>query len=108
MKIYLTAAGLLLSLCLYAQTGAVNAKFKVQGQCEMCKSNIENSLKVTGVEAAIWNPDNKTLRIKYHPDIITLDSIHHRIALAGYDTDKEKAPDSLYQKLVKCCQYRKP
>lgn len=80
--------------------------FKVSGNCGMCKANIEGSLKVTGVEAALWNPDTKNLQVKYDPAVISLDQIHHLVAAAGYDTDTEKADAKAYDNLEKCCQYR--
>jgi copper chaperone CopZ len=80
--------------------------FKVSGNCEMCKKTIESSLKVDGVEAALWNPDSKKLQVKYDPAVITIDKIHHLVADAGYDTDLVKADEKAYNGLAKCCQYR--
>ena len=80
--------------------------FKVSDTFGMCKNNIEASLKVTGVEAALWNPDTKKLQVKYDPAVISLDQIHHLVASAGYDTDLVKADDKSYYGLDKCCQYR--
>lgn len=80
--------------------------FKVSGNCNMCKQNIEASVKVAGVEAALWNPDSKLLRVKYDPTQISIEKIHEYVAAAGYDTDKLKANDSAYFNLAKCCQYR--
>ena len=80
--------------------------FKVSGNCGMCKANIEGSLKVAGVEAALWNPDTKNIQVKYDPEVITLAQIHHLVSAAGYDTDTEKADTTAYYKLEKCCQYR--
>jgi copper chaperone CopZ len=80
--------------------------FKVSGNCEMCKNRIESSLKVDGIEAAQWNPDTKVMKVKYDADKITIEKIHQLISAAGYDTDKEKANESAYTSLPKCCQYR--
>ncbi len=80
--------------------------FKVSGNCGMCKTNIEGSLKVPGVEAALWNPDTKNLQVKYDPAVISIGQIHHLVAAAGYDTDIEKADTTAYNNLEKCCQYR--
>ncbi|MBS1596412.1 MAG: heavy-metal-associated domain-containing protein [Bacteroidetes bacterium] len=80
--------------------------FKVSGNCGMCKANIEGSLKVNGVEAAMWNPDTKNLQVKYDPAVISLEQIHHLVSAAGYDTDTEKADSAAYTQLEKCCQYR--
>ena len=80
--------------------------FKVNGECEMCKKRIEKAVKVDGVEAAVWNPDTKIMKVKYDADKITLDKIEHLVATAGYDTEKEKGSDAAYNNLPKCCQYR--
>ncbi|MCW3126426.1 MAG: ATPase [Bacteroidetes bacterium] len=80
--------------------------FKVSGNCGMCKTAIEGSLKVDGIEAAIWNPDTKKLQVKYDPAVITINKIHHLVAGAGYDTDLVKADEKAYDGLAKCCQYR--
>ena len=80
--------------------------FKVQGNCGMCKQNIEASLKVTGIDAALWNPDSKLLKVKYDPKVVSIDKIHQLVADAGYDTDVLKASEVAYNKLAKCCQYR--
>src|SRR3972149_456252 len=50
--------------------------FKVFGNCDMCKSRIEKSLK-----------------------------INECISAVGHDTEKQKAPDKVYNKLHKCCKY---
>lgn len=92
---------------LLAGNGQVKkASFKVSGECDMCKKRIESSIKVEGVEAAVWNPDTKMLKVKYDADKITIEKIHQLIAAAGYDTDTDKANDSAYNELPKCCQYR--
>ncbi|MFN8308880.1 MAG: heavy-metal-associated domain-containing protein [Chitinophagales bacterium] len=89
-----------------AQSTMQKAGFKVQGNCEMCKSKIEAALKVNGIEAAQWNPDSKILKVKFDSAVISLDSIHHLVANAGYDTDTYKADEAAYKNLANCCQYR--
>jgi hypothetical protein len=37
---------------------------------------------------------------------IEADSLHKRVAAVGHDTEKFKAPDSVYASLPKCCLYR--
>lgn len=91
---------------IYASGKFKKESFKVSGNCEMCKKTIESSLKVDGVEAALWNPDTKRLQVKYDPAVITIDKIHHLVAAAGYDTDLVKADEKAYNSLAKCCQYR--
>jgi copper chaperone CopZ len=84
-------------------------KFKVYGNCGMCKSTIETSLKsVKGVAAAIWDVDAKVITVTYNPKKIELLDIHKKIAAVGYDTDKAKAADAVYSNLHGCCQYERP
>lgn len=102
---------LLLAMCMSAGSAIAGGKlkrdvFKVSGNCGMCKANIEGSLKVPGIEAALWNPDTKNLQVKYDPAMISLAQIHHLVAAAGYDTEAEKADPKAYDHLEKCCQYR--
>jgi copper chaperone CopZ len=84
-------------------------KFKVYGNCGMCKSTIETSLKsVKGVAAAIWDVDAKVITVTYNHKKIELLDIHKKIAAVGYDTDKAKAADAVYSNLHGCCQYERP
>lgn len=83
--------------------------FKVYGNCGMCKSTIEKSLKgVKGVAAATWDVDAKMITVTYNPKKIELLDIHQKIAGVGYDTDKVKANDEVYSNLHGCCQYDRP
>jgi hypothetical protein len=43
--------------------------------------------------------------LTYDPSKTNQDEILKRIALAGYDSDQFLAPDDVYAKLPKCCQY---
>lgn len=81
--------------------------FKVYGNCEMCKSNIEGALlKKDGIVKKSWNTETKMLTIKYDPSKITLTQIKQKIAAVGYDTDEVKGNDEAYNKLHACCKYR--
>ena len=81
---------------------------KVFGKCNMCKETIESALKKKdGIKSKDWNMNTKLLLVTYNPDVITLDAIYHKIANAGYDTDKVKAPDNAYNKLDNCCKYQR-
>ncbi|MFK7949052.1 MAG: heavy-metal-associated domain-containing protein [Saprospiraceae bacterium] len=80
--------------------------FEVKGNCGMCKTTIEKSLKnVEGVKFAVWNVDTKKITVKYNPSIINIMDIHKKIATVGYDTSKVKAKDEIYKNLHGCCQY---
>ena len=83
--------------------------FKVYGNCEMCKSNIEGSLKKKdGIYSKHWDTNTKMITLTYDSTKITLSQIHQKIANAGYDTELAKAPDDAYGKLHSCCQYERP
>lgn len=82
------------------------AKFKVFGNCPQCKERVELSLDVKGVKSAEWNVDTKMMEVVYLADKITIEKIHELIASVGHDTEKTKAPDSVYLKLPDCCMYR--
>lgn len=84
-------------------------KFKVYGNCGMCKSKIEKSLKgVKGIAAATWDMESKMMTVTYNPKKIELMDIHKKIAAVGYDTEKVKAEDEVYENLHGCCQYDRP
>ncbi len=81
--------------------------FTVQGNCEMCKKRIENSLDVKGVFEAYYDLENKTVYVKYNSNLYT-DPIrlHNMIANVGHDTELVKADDVVYANLPDCCKYR--
>ena len=84
-------------------------KFKVYGNCGMCKTTIEKSLKgVKGIASANWSVDKKIITVTYNPKKIVLLAIHKKIASVGYDTDLAKAKDEVYNNLHGCCQYERP
>ena len=81
--------------------------FKVWGNCGMCEKTIEKSLKIKGISSAEWNKDSKMISIVFNPKIITLPTIHKKIAGVGYDTELETANDEVYNNLHACCQYER-
>lgn len=86
----------------YTQTS-----FIVQGNCDMCKNRIENTvLSLAGVKKATWDVNTKMLEISYDPSKMTEDKIHLELSRIGYDTSKKRADDAVYQKLHSCCKYR--
>ncbi len=89
-----------------AQDKVAETEFKVFGNCNMCKNRIEKTLKIKEVKLAKWDKKSKVLKVAYLKDEITLDSLKHRLAEVGHDTDKFKAADSVYSKLPNCCFYR--
>ncbi|MBN8833681.1 MAG: hypothetical protein ABS68_09165 [Niastella sp. SCN 39-18] len=80
---------------------------KVYGECGMCKSRIQNVLKLDGITAAVWDMETKLLTVTYNPKTISNDDIHKKVAAVGHDTDKYQADDKVYDKLPGCCQYER-
>jgi Cu(I)/Ag(I) efflux system membrane fusion protein len=82
-------------------------KFKVSGNCEMCKERIETAAKsVAGVASAEWNSETKLLQLNFDKGKTNIDNIQEAIAKSGHDTEKYKAPDDVYKALPECCLYR--
>lgn len=80
---------------------------KIYGNCDMCKSTIETAGNLKKVAKVEWNKDSKMATLTYDSTKTSQDEILKRIALAGYDSDKFLAPDSVYDKLHGCCQYER-
>ena len=93
----------------FAQTaGKKTETFKVYGNCDMCKDNIEGSLKKKeGIISREWSPKTKMLTVTYDASKITSTQLKQKIADAGYDTDEIHAKEEAYNKLMKCCQYKR-
>ena len=89
----------------FSQNSPQTTKFKVYGNCEMCKATIEKALDVKGVKAANWNTETKMIEVVYVPAKISEEKIHELIAASGYDTEKAKASDKVYGDLHSCCKY---
>ena len=88
--------------------GMKTETFTVYGNCGMCKKTIEKSLDgVKGISSADWDMNTDKMTVTHDPKIISLEKIHKKIAGVGYDTDLERAPDSVYEKLHSCCQYER-
>ena len=84
----------------------VKSEFKVFGNCGMCKSRIEKAMKISEVKFAKWDKKSKMLTVAFKSDVIAMDSLQKLVASVGHDTEKFKAPDSLYNELPGCCLYR--
>jgi len=72
----------------------------------MCKNRIEKAVKIKEVKFVKWNKNSKILKVSYLSPDITIDSLQQRIAAAGHDTERFKAPKSVYENLPECCLYR--
>ncbi|MBC8265813.1 MAG: heavy-metal-associated domain-containing protein [Flavobacteriales bacterium] len=83
--------------------------FKVFGNCGMCERTIESSLaNIKGIEKADWNKETKMMKVIFDEKQISLDEIKQKIAEVGYDTDKFRATEKVYNNLPGCCQYDRP
>lgn len=81
--------------------------FFVAGNCNMCKSRIENAAKkLEGIQSATWDKATKQLTVKATSSIIPTD-LEKAIAKAGHDTENIKANQSTYNDLPGCCQYER-
>ena len=84
------------------------ATFQVSGNCDMCKTKIEKAATgVEGVKTARWNVVNGKMKVKFNPAITNTDKIQQIIASIGYDTEKHKATDEVYNNLHHCCKYER-
>ncbi|MDR2231780.1 MAG: cation transporter [Tannerella sp.] len=87
--------------------GQTHAMLTVQGLCEMCKSKIETTAKgVNGVSTAMWDQETKQLHLNFDASKTSLDDVGKAIAAVGYDNEKYKAEDAVYNALPSCCHYR--
>jgi len=97
-----------ISLSFKADAGNITEKFKVYGNCTMCKERIEKALMVKGVKYAYWDIETKMATVKFNPEVVTLDQLHRHAAGVGHDTDLVKADDKVYENLHGCCKYERP
>jgi mercuric ion binding protein len=79
--------------------------FKVWGQCGMCKTRIEKTVKAEGVTSAAWDEKTQMLTVTYDPSKTNKDDLSKKLAAVGHDTEKYKSPDDVYAKLPGCCHY---
>ncbi len=86
---------------------ATTETFKVWGNCGMCESTIEGSLKADGIFKADWNQETKMIVVAYDTTKYSLQEVHKKIASSGYDTELENGDDQSYKSLPDCCQYER-
>ena len=89
--------------------GIKTQHIKVSGVCSMDKHRIEiAAYSVVGVKSAEWDEVTQVLTLKYNVfQKDATDNAQKRIAMAGNDTEKYKADDSVYQSLPDCCHYQR-
>jgi copper chaperone CopZ len=110
MKSFILMAAISLLSAAPFQSQIDNAKtvaVKVYGNCEMCKSTIEQAAKQKKISKADWNIDSKIATITYDSMKTNLDAVLQNIALAGYDNAVFLAPDEAYNNLQGCCKYNR-
>lgn len=91
---------------LTAESKIVEKDIFVAGLCGMCKARIEKAAKsINGVVDAIWNKDNKMLKLKYDSSQTSIGEVSETVAKSGHDTKYNKANDAVYDELPGCCQY---
>jgi len=105
----LMAMALMLSIstCFAEIKNAKEETVHIYGNCSICKSTIESAANVKDVVQVEWNKDTKMAVLTYDEKQTNQDEILKRIGLAGYDSDKFRAPDNVYAKLETCCQYER-
>ena len=84
------------------------AKFKVDGNCEMCQNTIEKAASnVQGVQHVTWDKNSKIFTMHYSGEETTINKVSEAIANAGYSTEYHKENKKAYKDLPSCCQYKK-
>ncbi|MCZ4694956.1 efflux RND transporter periplasmic adaptor subunit [Ancylomarina euxinus] len=87
-------------------SGLDEAKFFVNGACEMCKENIEMAAYgVKGVAHAVWDKEAKELTMHYDAKKVNPEKVQKAITEKGYDAGALRADDKVYTELPECCQY---
>lgn len=80
---------------------------KIFGNCEMCKSAIENAGNIKNTASVNWNKDTQMAELTFDSKKTNRDEILKRIALSGYDNDEYLSPDNAYAQLAECCKYQR-
>ncbi len=84
------------------------AEVKVYGNCGMCKKKIEKAGNAKGVSTTVWDAKIEMATITIDSTKTSIDQVLKKIATVGYDNEKYRAEDSVYDKLHGCCQYDRP
>lgn len=106
-KIFLALVLILGTITSQAQSDKTVAKFKVNGNCEMCKVRIEKAANsVDGVFKANWNIGSKIIKVVYDSTTTNLTAIHESISNMGYKTETLAAKQEGYNALPSCCKVK--
>lgn len=88
-------------------TNEQHAEMNVGGSCDMCKDRIEKVAGgIEGVTLASYDLENEKLHFHFDGSKTNVEAVSKALASAGHDTDKDKAPDDVYNSLPGCCKYR--
>lgn len=85
----------------------ISETVKISGNCGMCKEKIEKAGNLKKIAKVDWNKETNLATLTYDSKKTNQDEILKRIALAGYDSEKFLAPDTVYNNLHGCCQYER-
>lgn len=104
-SVFLFSILLLVALSGCQSTGNASEEFWVRGNCEMCKSNIEEAVSgIDGVASVDYDLEANLISVSYDSTKVNVDNLHMACAAAGYETKLEKAVASAYDELPKCCK----
>jgi outer membrane receptor for ferrienterochelin and colicins len=95
---------MLFSIILFAQKNTKEEVF-VNGNCNMCKTRIENAAKKAGAKTAIWSSETKKLLLEFDPAKSSTAKILQNVADAGHDNQLYKTSAETYDNLPGCCLY---
>lgn len=107
LTISICFASIFLASCVAQLQNAKTENVKIYGNCEMCETTIEAAGNLNSEVKVDWNKDTKIATITYDSSKSNQNEILKRIALAGYDSEKFRAPDDVYNRLKECCQYER-
>jgi hypothetical protein len=91
----------------FSNAQSVTEKFKVSGNCGMCKAKIEKAAKDAGATAADWDVDSKEIKVSFNSSSTSMAKIQKKIAKVGYDNAGATASQESYDKLHGCCKYER-
>ena len=82
-------------------------EFKVKGNCNMCKSRIEQTAQKAGANSAHWDLEHQILELEISTEHSSFDKILKQIAEAGHDNERYTASEETYNNLPACCLYER-
>ena len=114
MKLFILLAAAFIATLFFTECKAQNipnaktVSVKIFGNCGMCEKTIEKAALQKNTAKADWDQDTKMAQLTFDSLKTNADEILKRIAAAGYDSEKYRAPDENYGNLHSCCQYERP